>query len=160
MLFGRLRRKSAKRDRRRGAAALEFALAMFVLTPVMIGICDYAYYFFIGINAVEAERAGLIAASDSAVTAACTASAVATAQTAASTAVTNYFRLNALDTKVTVISSSSRPTCNTTAPSPWWSMNLIIDFRPLFGFTMPWEKKSPTAGYLRYTVGQMAMRGQ
>jgi len=151
--------RRGKRDGRRGAAALEFALAMFVLTPIMIGICDYAYFFYIGINAVEAERAGLLAAANTPVSTACTATPVGTAQTAASSAVTNYFRLNSLDTKVTVVSSSSTPACRTTVPSPWWTMNLIVDFRPLFGFTMPWEKRSTTAGYLRYTVGPLAMRG-
>ncbi|HXJ21554.1 MAG TPA: TadE/TadG family type IV pilus assembly protein, partial [Polyangia bacterium] len=147
----RLRR--TKRQGQRGAAALEFALAMFVLLPIMIGICEYAYYFFIGINAVEAQRAGLLAAKNTTVSTSCTSGAVSTAQTAASTAVTAYFALNSLDTKVTIISSSSTPACHTTAPSPWWSMNLVVDYQPLFGFTMPWEKKSPTAGYLRYTVG-------
>jgi len=149
--------RRTKRDGRRGAAALEFALAMFVLTPMMIGICEYAYYFYIGLNAVEAQRAGLLAATSTTVTASCSAGPVAAAKAQASNAVTAYFRLNSLDTKVTVVSSST--TCHTTAPSPWWSMNLVIDYPSLFGFTMPWEKRSPTTGYLRYTVGQLAVRG-
>jgi Flp pilus assembly protein TadG len=151
--------RRGKRDGRRGAAALEFALAMFVLTPIMIGICEYAYYFYVGINVVEAERAGLLAATRTTVTGSCVAASVTTAQTAASNAVTAYLALNSLDTKLTIISSSSTPSCHTTAPSPWWSMNLVVDYQPIFGFTMPWEKKSPTAGYLRYTVGQLAVRG-
>ena len=163
MPFGSFRLRRTKRQGQRGAAALEFALSMLILTPILIGICEYAYYFYIGINAVEAERAGLLAATRTVVSNACTATPVGTAQTAAAAAVTAYFHQNSLDTVVTVMNSSSTPTCSTnstTAPAPWWSMDLAVDYHPFFGVTMPWEKKSPNAGYLRYYVGQLAVRGQ
>jgi len=153
----RLRR--TKRKVQRGAAALEFALAMFVLTPMMIGICEYAYYFYIGINAVEAQRAGLIAVAKTPVGAACL--NVSTVQTPALTGVTNYFTLNNLNTVVTVKNSplTSLVACSVGPPIPTLSMSLIVDYHPLFGFTMPWEKRSPVTGYLRYTVPTLAIRG-
>jgi Flp pilus assembly protein TadG len=147
-----------RRDGRRGAAALELALSMFVLTPMLLGIIEYGYYFYIGINVVEAERAGLIAASHrTGVGATCATTTQAVND--ATGAVSGYFGLNSLGSIVTVMSSSDHPSCATGTSWPTWSMSLIVDYRPLFGFTMPWEKRSPVTGYLRYRAGTLAMRG-
>jgi Flp pilus assembly protein TadG len=158
MLFGGFRRKTGKRDRRRGAAALEFALSMLVLTPVMIGICEYAYYFYIGINAVEAQRAGLLAVANTSVGATCLNKSVV--QSPALSAVTAYFTLNRLNTVVGVQNGATTLVgCNSGPPAPTLTMSLVVDYQPVFKFTMPWEKVSPTAGYLRYTVPTLAIRG-
>lgn len=156
-----LRRR--KRDGQRGAAALEFALAMFFLAPLLMGMMQYGYYFYIAVNVLEAQHQGLIAASRTAVgdcsaTASATAlAAKATAQTAASTAVTTYLNQNNLTSLLTL--SGTSPSCGVTPVNPTWTMTLVADFRPPLGKVMPWDKASPTTGYLRYTARSIAMRG-
>jgi hypothetical protein len=48
-----------RRPRARGVAALEFALSLTFLVPLMGAAVDYGYYFYVGSNAEEAARAGL-----------------------------------------------------------------------------------------------------
>lgn len=152
-------RPSPRRDAQRGAFALELALSLFVLFPLLCGIVNYGYHFYIAINVQEAERAGLIAAARTSGVGACTATASATAKTNASTAVTSYFALNSLSSIVTVSGTTSTPTCATTPVSPTWTMNLVVDYTPLLGKVMAWDKASPVSGKLRYTAGTLAMRG-
>lgn len=46
-----------RRSRQRGVAAVEFALILPFITVLILAMCDYGYYFYIGINATEAARA-------------------------------------------------------------------------------------------------------
>ena len=46
-----------KRSRQRGVAAIEFALILPFIAVLILAMCDYGYYFYIGINATEAARA-------------------------------------------------------------------------------------------------------
>ncbi len=154
--------KRGKRDGRRGAAALEFALALFVLVPLMGGMIDYAYTFYIGINLTEAQHAGLIAAKQTGVTD-CSATASSaqvtlqgTAVTNANTAVSNYLAANNLGSVISFVSNSNNPTCSNTPLNPTWTMTLIGDFRPLLGRLMPWDKPG-TTGKQRYTVQPLYM---
>jgi Flp pilus assembly protein TadG len=153
----------AGRDGQRGAAALEFALSLFFLAPLLLGMMQYGYYFYVAMNVLEAQHAGLVAASRTS-GASCSAGASAaqvtarnSAKTAAAAAVTTYLSKNGLDTVVTL--SGSTPTCATTPVDPTWTMTLVADFRPPLGRVMPWDKASPTAGFLRYTAQTIAMRG-
>jgi Flp pilus assembly protein TadG len=155
--------RAARRDGQRGAAAIEFALAMFFLAPLLMGMMQYGYYFYVAMNVLEAQHQGLVAAARSqGVSCALTASAAqvtarTAAQTAASTAITTYLTNNGLNSVVTL--SGTTPTCDTNPLDPTWTMTLIADFRPPLGRVLPWDKASPTVGYLRYTARTMAVRG-
>jgi Flp pilus assembly protein TadG len=45
-----------RRSRQRGVAAIEFALVLPFIAVLILAMCDYGYYFYIGINATEAAR--------------------------------------------------------------------------------------------------------
>ncbi len=149
--------RHGKRDGQRGAAAVEFALSLFVLFPLLAGMLNYAYHLYIGLNVVEAERTGLVTAARKTGVGACT--NTSGAATAAASAVTNYFTAVGLGSVVTVALPSSTPACATTPASPTWSMTLVVDYKPLIGKVMVWDKASPISGKLRYTANPLAMRG-
>ena len=157
--------RRGKRDTQRGAAVLEFALSMFILAPLLMGMLQYGYYFYIAVNVTEAQHQALVAATrtavgDCSVTASPTAiAAKASAQTAASNAVTTYLSSNGLSSGVLTLSGTS-PSCGILPVNPTWTMTLIADFRPPLGKVMPWDKASPTTGYLRYTSKTVAMLGK
>jgi Flp pilus assembly protein TadG len=165
---GTMRAKGAqlrrgKRNVQGGAAALEFSLAVFFLVPLLLGMMQFGYYFYVAVNVTEAQHQGLVAATRTTVgdcsgTASATAvAAKAVAQTAATTAVTTYLAANGLSTVLTL--SGTSPSCGVTPVNPTWTMTLIADFRPPLGKVMPWDKASPTTGYLRYTAKTIAMLG-
>ncbi len=155
--------RQGKRDGQRGADAVEFAISLFVLFPLMAGMLNYTYHLYIGLNVVEAERTGLVAAARTSGVGACTTTGGATS--AASTAVSNYFTSVGLGSVVTVATlsgqpnPSSTPTCAIAPVSPTWSMTLAVDYKPLIGRVMVWDKASPVSGKLRYTASPLAMRG-
>jgi Flp pilus assembly protein TadG len=148
-----------KRDGQRGAAALELALASIFLIPLLIGMTQFGYYFYIAMNVLEAQHQGLVAASRVTVNS-CSASAgtLAGAQTAASNAIDAYFVANNNLGSILTLSGKT-PTCGVSPVNPTWSMTLIADFRPPWGKVMVWDRASPTAGYLRYTARTMYIRG-
>jgi Flp pilus assembly protein TadG len=165
----RLWRSKSRRPKQRGVAALEFALCTLFLVPLMLGTMDYGYYFYVALNVVGAEQAGLLAAANTVVTD-CSGSATAAqvtakgvAQANARAAETAYLHTNGLDAKVTLItvsaSQSPTPVCASTPLNPTWTMTLVADFRPALGRVAPWMKASPTAGYARYTSHVLAMLG-
>ena len=49
-------RPKHERAHQRGAAAIEFALSLTLLIPLIFGILDYGYYFYIAVTTVEATR--------------------------------------------------------------------------------------------------------
>jgi Flp pilus assembly protein TadG len=53
------RQQRPKRERSRGTAALELALSLVFLMPLMLSTLDFGYYFYIGANVQEAARAGV-----------------------------------------------------------------------------------------------------
>jgi Flp pilus assembly protein TadG len=153
--------RRGKRDGQRGAAALEFALATFVLVPLMLGMIDFGYYFYIGLNTIEAQHAGLIRARAIGVSD-CSNTASSAQQSLASTGasngaseVTTYFSNNGLSSVVSYVSGSNTPTCANNPAT--WTMSLIVDFRPLLGVVMPWDKPGAT-GYVRFTAKPLTMR--
>lgn len=155
------RLRHGKRNRQRGAAALEFALSTLILIPLMMGMIDFGYYFYMAVNVIEAQHAGLVAAQRTGVTD-CSSSASAaqvalkaTAQTNASLAVTNYLSANNLTT--VLILSGNMPSCSNNPLNPTWTMTLVADFRPVLGRVMSWDKASPTSGYVRYTAKTLSV---
>lgn len=154
----RLKRNS-RRDGQRGAAALELALASIFLIPMLIGMTQFGYYFYVAMNVLEAQHRGLVAASRTNVGTCLAAPAtISAAQTAASNAVDAYLAANSLGSSVLTLSGKT-PTCGILPVNPTWSMTLIADFRPPWGKVMAWDKASPTTGYLRYTAKTMYLKG-
>ncbi len=81
---------------KRGAAAIEFALCILVLFPLLVGMLNYAYHLYIAINVIEAQHNGLVAAARTSGVGACTPTGTASGN--GTTAVTNYSALNSLGT--------------------------------------------------------------
>jgi Flp pilus assembly protein TadG len=170
------RRSKSKRPKQRGVAAVEFALSLVLLVPIMLAVMDWGYYFYVAVNVVEAQQAGLLAAART-VVGNCSGTATAaqitakgTAQTAATAAETAYLHnangvSSGLDTVVTLYGSAAAaaptPTCASTPMNPTWTLTLVADFRPVLGWVAPWMKKSPTTPTkARYTTHKLAMLGK
>jgi Flp pilus assembly protein TadG len=172
----KLGRSRSKRPRQRGVAAVEFALCLVLVVPLMLGVMDYGYYFYVGVNVVAAAQAGILAAANTVVTD-CSGSATAAqvtargnAQTAAVAAETaalhnaNGVGNTGLDAVVTLYGSAAaaapKPTCSNTPMNPTWTLTLVADFKPALGWVAPWMKVSPTtAGKARFTAHKIAMFG-
>ena len=85
-----------RRQRSRGVAALELALSLVFLVPLVMGMLDFGYYFYIGTNAEEAARAGVRQALRSGAGALCT----------------TVGSLNAIAQETTVATGTPGPGCN------------------------------------------------
>jgi Flp pilus assembly protein TadG len=152
-------KRTNRRDAQRGAAAVELAIASLFLIPLLMGMTQFGYYFYIAMNVLEAQHRGLVAASRTGVgTCAAPAATISAAQTAASNAVDAYFTANNNLGSILTLSGKT-PTCGNSPVNPTWSMTLIADFRPPWGKVMVWDKASPTPGYLRYTAKTMYLLG-
>jgi Flp pilus assembly protein TadG len=55
----RARRTASRRHRSGGVAALELALSLSFLVPLMLAVLDFGYYFYVGATAEEAARQGI-----------------------------------------------------------------------------------------------------
>jgi Flp pilus assembly protein TadG len=53
------REHPCSRDRSKGVAALELALSLSFLVPLMLAALDFGYYFYVGATAEEAARQGV-----------------------------------------------------------------------------------------------------
>jgi Flp pilus assembly protein TadG len=153
-----------RRDAERGAAAVEFAIASMFLIPLLLGMLDVGTYFYIGLNVTEAQHLALATAASQTVTD-CSASATNAQKTAknnaaslGAAAVTTYLTNNGVFSLLTL--SGATPSCSNTPINPTWTMTLVADYKAPFGKVMPWDKASPTSGYLRYTAKTLAMRGK
>ena len=157
-------RTKTTRSRERGAAAVEFALCLFFLIPLTLGVLDYGYYFYIGLNIVEAQQAGITAASRTAVLD-CTNSAnnpaKAAAVAAAQLAETTYLTNAGLASTVTLVSTTTAPVCQCVAAATktCWELALAADFKPIIGRVAPWMK-SVTPGMARYTAKKLVVNGK
>lgn len=153
-----------KRSRQRGVAAIEFALCLFFLVPLTLAVLDYGYYFYIALNIVEAQQAGITAATRTAVvdcTLAANNPAKAAAVAAAQLAETAYLTNAGLSSTVTLVSGTTAPVCRCAAAATktCWELALAADFKPLIGRVAPWMK-SVTAGKARYTAQKLVANGK
>lgn len=146
--FGRPKRKPA---RQRGAAAIEFALSLVLLIPLIFGVLDYGYYFCVAVSTVEATRVVARQIAGQAVgscgTAAATAAAALVAlPTSAGTVYMNQVGLRqGPNTTVTA-------TCGATPVNPTWNVKVQVDFRPLVGFLRAGMHASTvTPGYVEFS---------
>ena len=133
----RLGRSRSKRPRERGVAVIEFALALVFFVPLILGILDYGYYFYVAVNVVEATRIGARQLALQNVTNCANVAGVAAAQAAATATMasgtpgpaTVYMNnQTGMGTKTTVTAS-----CGIVPTDPTWRFKVQVDFPPAVG---------------------------
>jgi Flp pilus assembly protein TadG len=142
------RREESKRSKQRGTAAIEFALSIAFLAPLVLGIIDYGYYFYVAVTTVEATR---LAARQ------LEAQVVGACGTAAATTASNLAQGSAGAAKVymsqigLVSSTTVTATCGTDPGNPTWNVTVEVDFRPAVGFVRAGMNPSTTAGKVEFS---------
>jgi len=153
------------RDKSRGVAALEFALSLTFLVPLLMGMLDFGYYFWISTNAEEAARAGVRDAVRASAGAVCGAIVTNLAKTNGETPAVGtgsaciggaaYCYMNepplfmgaaSGPTTVTVTCLSALPNVD-----PTWQVSVQVDFQPSLGFFKN-LMKAGAGGTVRYTA--------
>jgi Flp pilus assembly protein TadG len=138
-----------RRSKERGAAAIELALSLLVLLPLVLGMLDYGYYFYVSMAATEATRLAARATGNTAV-GDCTnnipkGAAIAAGQNAARTYLTTIGMGTSANLTTTIL-------CQAGAPSPQWSVQVQVDFRPAVGFLSSSMKASTrTTGWVVFS---------
>jgi Flp pilus assembly protein TadG len=142
-----MRAKRYSRSSQRGAAAIEMALSMILLLPLIFGMIDFGYYFYVASTASEAAR---VAARQASITpGACGTAAAGTTKTTTESAVATYMTQAGLGTAVT---TSATATCTTVGTlTPAWRLVVTVDFTPPIGFIRPLMKQSATPGKVTYS---------
>jgi Flp pilus assembly protein TadG len=147
----RSKRRPGSRERQRGVATIELALSLVVvLVPLVLGIMDYGYYFFVSSTAAEATR---VAARATANTTATNCTTTAAGIAAGTTAATNYMSSIGLGGSSNLFVTI---TCGTTttmpAQTPFWTVTVEVNFPPAIGFIKSLMKQSTrTSGWLVYS---------
>jgi hypothetical protein len=152
-----------RRQRSRGVAALELALSLTFLVPLLMGMLDFGYYFYIGTNAEEAARAGVreavrasgganCALTGAVVKAAGETPAVGTGTTCVGGAA--YCYMNEPPLSMGGVGGNTTVTLNClTAPvNPTWTITVQVDFWPATTFCKWMMRQSATAGKVMYTT--------
>jgi Flp pilus assembly protein TadG len=118
---------------------IEFALALVFFVPLILGILDYGYYFYVAVNVVEATRIGArqLALQNvgncANLAAVAAARALATATMAAGPpgpgpATVYMNNQTGMGTKTTVTAS-----CGIVPSNPTWNFKVQVDFPPAVG---------------------------
>ena len=170
-------RQRATRDRSKGVAVLELTLSLVFLVPLMMATLDFGYYFYVGANAQEAARQGVLQA----VGLAGGCPGPVNVQTTCPAPVTSVVTKMASGTGTACASASPPPatppaascylngpplglgtasnltiTCNCTpqtAPAPpYFKMTIQVDFRPAIGFFRYLMPAGTAPGTVRYTA--------
>jgi Flp pilus assembly protein TadG len=159
------------RDKSRGVAALEFALSLTFLVPLLMGMLDFGYYFWISTNAEEAARAGVREAVRATSGATCGSIVANLAQTngqlpavgtgSTCTGGAAYCYMNEAPLSMGGVGGNTTVTLTClnggTVPvapvDPTWRIAVQVDFYPatsFFRFMMP--QSTTTPGKVRYTA--------
>jgi Flp pilus assembly protein TadG len=151
-----MRRRDGKRSKQRGAVAVEFALSLFFLVPLLLGTLDYGYYFWVGVNAVEAARLGAREAgrlgSTNAVAACGSGPNWTTLVRPTVEGTTGAAKVQMQQAGVQAYTTVTL-NCLTAPTNPSWQLVLEVNFPPAVGFLNPWMPASTsTPGYVRYRV--------
>jgi Flp pilus assembly protein TadG len=144
-----LGRPKNRGSRERGAAAIEFALSLVLLVPLIFGILDYGYYFYVAVSTVEATRiaARQIAGQSVGNCASAAATTAATTAALATSAGTVYMNQIGQGANTTVTA-----TCGTTPVNPTWNVKVQVDFRPIVGFLRAgMHASTKTTGYVEFS---------
>jgi Flp pilus assembly protein TadG len=144
------RRSKSKRPKQRGVAAVEFALSLVFFVPMVLGILDYGYYFWVAVTTVEAARvaarqvAGQVVTNCSNTTPVNAARTLVTGSTGAAKVYMNQIGMAAYTT-VTA-------TCGTSPLDPTWNIKVQVDFKPAVGFLRAGMHASTSVtGYVEYS---------
>jgi len=144
------------RSRERGAAAIEFALSLVLLIPLIFGILDYGYYFCVAASTVEATRVAArqiagqnVGSAVGACTSAAATAAIALVTAPGTSSAVAYMNQVGMrqgpNTTVTV-------TCGVTPVTPTWNVKVQVDFRPLVGFLRAgMHASTKTSGYVEFS---------
>jgi hypothetical protein len=161
-----LTERKPRRQRSRGVAAIELALSLMFLVPLLMGTLDFGYYFYIATNAEEAARAGVREAVLASAGADCGTPLALLAKTNGQRLVTAgtgtgcngsaaachmnepplRMGANGGNTSITL-------TCLTAPLNPTWTIVVQVDFWPattFFKWMMPARALSATAGKVKY----------
>ncbi len=152
-------RRRARTARERGAAAVEFALSLVLLIPLLFGTVNYGYYFWIAITATEAAQLATRTALTNGSTlltvcpTALTTPALAVQQAAAKTAAQNHINARTGLPTSYVTFPGDLVTNDICSPVPFgWIMQVQVDFPPIAPFTLPFMPSSTIAGRTRVTT--------
>jgi len=169
-------RQRATRERSKGVAVLELTLSLVFLVPLMMATLDFGYYFYVGANAQEAARQGVLQAVG--IAGGCP--GPSGVETNCNAAVANIVTKPASGTGTTCASASPPPavapaascymnspplglgtasnltvTCKGTAQvaaPPYFKMQIQVDFRPAIGFFRYLMPAGTAPGTVRYTA--------
>ena len=169
-------RQRATRDRSKGVAVLELTLSLVFLVPLMMATLDFGYYFYVGANAQEAARQGVLQAVG--IAGGCP--GLPAVETNCNAAVANIVTKPAAGTGTGCGSASPPPlvapaascymnspplglgtasnltvTCKCTpqlAAPPYFKMQIQVDFRPAIGFFRYLMPAGTAPGTVRYTA--------
>jgi hypothetical protein len=149
-------------------AAIELALSMTFLVPLLLSMMDFGYYFYIGAVAEDAAMAGVRAAVRQSGGGTCLATQavvklVGEAPAPAGGSGTTCITLGGgpaacvMNEPPLRMGEAAGPTTVTLTcaavpgAEPTWSIVVLVDFRPAVGFFAPWMP-SGGAGKVRYTA--------
>lgn len=159
----RLGRSGSKRFGERGAAAIELALTLPIVALIVLGTLDYGYFFYVGVNATEAARTGIMQAVTSAKTANagapipnCANANTPNVITAAQTAAVAYMTTNMNATMAGY--TTATVTCVTNPANPSWKIIVQVDFPPASGHVRAGLPASAIAGRVRYRTPYLIRR--
>jgi Flp pilus assembly protein TadG len=151
-----VKQRRQRRPRSKGVAALEFALSLTFLAPLIGAALDFGYYFYVGSSAEEAARAGVrqavtqfyTANGNSAVctTGAGVAAAVVTANFVSGT---NGEPFNVMNQSPLGMGTNTTTTvsCDGVPVDPSWHVQVQVDFRPAMGIVANFMRAgTPIAG--------------
>jgi Flp pilus assembly protein TadG len=159
--------RTPRRQRSRGVAAIELALSLMFLVPLLMGTLDFGYYFYIATNAEEAARAGVREAVLASAGAACGTPTTLLAKTNGQRLVTGTGTGTLCNGSAAACHMNEPPlrmganggnttitlTCLMAPVIPTWTIVVQVDFWPattFFKWMMPARVLSATAGKVMY----------
>jgi Flp pilus assembly protein TadG len=150
-------RQRRARSGQRGAAALEFALSLIFLIPLLLGTLDYGYYFWVGVNAVEAAKEGVAAAARAGNGVPNCGSPLAAAPTVAGSARATAYLINSVGAAMAA-NATVTVTCVAAPVNPSWRIVVQMDFPPAVGFVRVGMPTSAIAGRVRFRTQPLVRR--
>jgi hypothetical protein len=158
------KRAMTKRPRQRGAAAVEFALAMTLFLPLLFAVLNYGYFFYVSITAVEAARVGARQLWGQTVGACANVANVTAARTVVTgtgvgTAKAYMGQIGMSASTYTTVTATCTTIVPASAPAglsdPVWQFQVRVEFPlpvPTFGWAIPRSTSTPSHGLFTQTL--------